>query len=70
MAFDKNNNFAGGLTDSSIGQKASQTRIKSMQSPEWGKLRAELKAVNPNDKDTDKDILLIREILDRLDQTN
>jgi len=68
MAFDMNNNVLGGLTGSSLGQRATQTRIKCMSSPEWGKLREELKALNPNEKEMEEDITSLREILDRLDQ--
>jgi hypothetical protein len=70
MTFEMNNSCAGGLTGSSLGQKASHTRIKSMNSPEWSKLRQELKALNPDEKKVEEDFATISEMLGRLDRTN
>ena len=64
------NNFVGGLGGTPLGQRASQTRIRSMNSPEWSKLREELKALNPNERELEEDITLIREMLGRLDKLN
>jgi hypothetical protein len=70
MAFDKNNNFIGGLTGSFLGQKATQTRIRSMSSPEREKLKEELQAFNQNKQESEENIALDQEMLSRLDPKN
>jgi hypothetical protein len=64
MAADISNNHSSGLTQSSIGQQGTRTRVRSLGSPALNKLREELKASSPQYK---KKEITLREILDRMD---
>ncbi len=70
MAFDKNNNLVGGLKGSFLGQRATQTRIRSMRGPEMDKLKEELQASNPKEKESEETSALMEEMLSRLDPKN
>jgi hypothetical protein len=70
MAFEINQESAGGLATSSLGQKANKTRLKSLNSFEWNKFRDELKALNPNEREAEEDIAAIQEMVGRLNETS
>ncbi len=67
--FDSNKKIAGGLADSSMGQKATHTRLRSMSLPEWFKLKAEIEGWNPTEKKSENDSNF-KDMLDRLDETD
>ena len=67
--FGRNSVPRHGLTGSSLGQKASRTKIKSMIASDWNRLRGELNATQSGAKKVTPQ-MNNQAVLDRLTETS